>query len=59
MWMLNPRPPGYWETLAQDYHWHLGIIPRVTRVAGFEWGAGFYFYFMPPEDAARFLRDAT
>ncbi len=24
------------------YHWHLEIFPRLTRVAGFEWGSGFY-----------------
>ena len=40
------------------YHWHLEIIPRVTRVAGFEWGAGFYINPTPPEESAQFLRDA-
>jgi UDPglucose--hexose-1-phosphate uridylyltransferase len=40
------------------YHWHIEIIPRLTKVAGFEWGSGFYINPMPPEDAARFLRDA-
>lgn len=40
------------------YHWHLEIIPRVTKVAGFEWGAGFYINPTPPEEAAQFLRDA-
>ncbi|MBZ5612213.1 MAG: galactose-1-phosphate uridylyltransferase [Acidobacteriia bacterium] len=40
------------------YHWHLEIIPRLTRVAGFEWGAGFYINPTPPEEAAQFLRDA-
>ena len=24
------------------YHWHIEIIPKLTRVAGFEWGTGFY-----------------
>lgn len=40
------------------YHWHLEIIPRLTKVAGFEWGAGFYINPTPPEEAAQFLRDA-
>jgi UDPglucose--hexose-1-phosphate uridylyltransferase len=40
------------------YHWHIEIIPRLTRVAGFEWGSGFYINPMPPEDAAGFLREA-
>jgi UDPglucose--hexose-1-phosphate uridylyltransferase len=39
------------------YHWHIEIIPRLTRVAGFEWGSGFYINPMQPEEAARFLRD--
>ncbi len=40
------------------YHWHLEIMPKLTKVAGFEWGTGFYINPTPPEDAARFLRDA-
>jgi len=39
------------------YHWHIEIIPRLTRTAGFEWGTGFYINPVPPEDAAQFLRD--
>ncbi len=39
------------------YHWHIEIIPRLTRVAGFEWGTGFYINPVPPEQAASFLRD--
>lgn len=40
------------------YHWHLEVIPKLTKVAGFEWGTGFYLNPTPPEEAARFLRDA-
>ncbi len=39
------------------YHWHIEIIPRLTRVAGFEWGTGFYINAVPPEQAAAFLRE--
>jgi len=39
------------------YHWHLEIMPKLTEVAGFEWGSGFYINPTPPEEAARFLRD--
>lgn len=39
------------------YHWHVEIIPKLTRVAGFEWGTGFYINPTAPEDAARFLRE--
>jgi len=39
------------------YHWHIEIIPRLTSVAGFEWGTGFYINPVPPENAAEFLRN--
>jgi len=39
------------------FHWHLEIMPKLTRVAGFEIGSGFYINPTPPEDAAQFLRD--
>ena len=39
------------------YHWHFEIIPRLTRVAGFEWGSGFYINPTPPEHAAQHLRE--
>jgi UDPglucose--hexose-1-phosphate uridylyltransferase len=41
-----------------QYHWHIEIIPKLTRVAGFEWGTGFYINPTPPEESAQFLRDA-
>lgn len=49
--------PGYWQTLAQDYHWHIELAPRLSQIAGFEWGSGFFINPLSPEDAARFLRD--
>jgi UDPglucose--hexose-1-phosphate uridylyltransferase len=39
------------------YHWHIEIIPRLTKTAGFEWGSGFYINPVPPEEAATFLRE--
>lgn len=45
------------EPEFEHYHWHFEIFPRLTRVAGFEWGTGFYINPMPPEDAARYLRE--
>jgi len=39
------------------FHWHLEIIPKLTRVAGFEWGTGFFINPTPPEEAAKYLRD--
>ena len=40
------------------YHWHFEITPKLTMVAGFEWGSGFYINPVPPEEAAKFLREA-
>ncbi len=55
---LFPRR-GYWHTIHEDYHWHFEIMPRLTRVAGFEWGTGFYINPTSPEDAAKFLREVA
>lgn len=42
---------------TKEYHWHMEIIPKLTKVAGFEWGTGFYINPTAPEDAARFMRE--
>jgi len=41
------------------YHWHLEIMPKLTKVAGFEWGTGFYINPTPPEESTKFLREAA
>jgi UDPglucose--hexose-1-phosphate uridylyltransferase len=41
------------------YHWHIEIAPRLTRIAGFEWGTDFYINPTPPEESARYLREAS
>jgi UDPglucose--hexose-1-phosphate uridylyltransferase len=46
------------EGPLSHYHWHIELIPKLTRVAGFEWGTGFYINPTPPEEAAKFLREA-
>ena len=51
------RRRNYWDTLSFDFHWHVEILPRLTRVAGFEWGSGFYINPTAPEEAAAFLRE--
>ena len=45
------------EPFLPYYHWHMEIIPKLTKVAGFEWGSGFYINPTPPEESAKFLRD--
>ena len=41
------------------YHWHIEIMPKLTKVAGFEWGSGFYINPTAPEEAAKYLREIT
>lgn len=47
------------EAHGDYYHWHIELMPKLTRVAGFEWGSGFYINPTTPEEAAKFLREAT
>ncbi len=46
------------NSVDQYYHWHFEIMPKLAKVAGFEWGSGFYINPTPPEEAAEFLREA-
>ena len=46
-----------YRTIEQDYHWHMEVTPRLTQVAGFEKGTGFYICPIPPETTAKFLRE--
>jgi UDPglucose--hexose-1-phosphate uridylyltransferase len=55
---LRLGKPGYWSSLPYDYHWHIELIPRLAKIAGFEWGTGFYMNPTAPEEAAQFLREA-
>lgn len=55
--MLHTSPLG--DKINDHYHWHFEIFPRLTRVAGFEWGSGFYINPTAPEEAAQFLREAS
>ena len=46
------------EKIREEYHWHLEIMPKLTRTAGFEWGTGFYINPVLPGLAAKALRQA-
>jgi UDPglucose--hexose-1-phosphate uridylyltransferase len=41
------------------FHWHLEILPRVTRFSGLEWGSGMHRNPVSPEEAADTLRRAA
>jgi UDPglucose--hexose-1-phosphate uridylyltransferase len=56
-YFLHTQPfdmPAY-----DHYHWHIEIIPRLTKVAGFEWGTGCFINPYPPEAAAEHLRSIS
>jgi len=46
------------EPALAHFHWHIEIIPKLSKIAGFEWGSGFYINPTPPEEAAQFLKEA-
>jgi UDPglucose--hexose-1-phosphate uridylyltransferase len=55
--VLHSAPVG--NSDAAHYHWHLEILPRLTIVAGFEWGTGIIINPTSPESAANYLREAN
>ena len=55
-WNLSLHSAPLKTPTLDHFHWHLEISPRLTRVAGFEWGTGFFINPVPPEEAAKYLR---
>jgi UDPglucose--hexose-1-phosphate uridylyltransferase len=39
------------------YHWHVEVVPRLTQLAGYEWGTGSHINPIVPDDAALVLRE--
>ncbi len=60
----NPSYNFYIHTAPIDlaspehYHWHIEIIPKLTRSIGFEWGTGLHIVPTFPQVAAKHLREA-
>ena len=49
----------YWKTIADDYHWHLEILP-ITEVRSKSYSIKeVYFNALLPEQAAERLRQVT
>jgi len=44
------------EADVPHYHWYVAIIPRISRIAGFEMGSGIFTNPVSPETAAKRLR---
>ena len=45
------------DELKSYYLWHIQIIPRLTKVAGFELGSGMSINTVLPEETAKFMRE--
>jgi UDPglucose--hexose-1-phosphate uridylyltransferase len=54
---IRSGPTEY--TGARHFHWYVSVIPRLTRVAGFELGSGMFINTVLPEAAAEFLRKVS
>ncbi|MEM7166091.1 MAG: DUF4921 family protein [Planctomycetota bacterium] len=53
-YVVHSAPLG--ESTRSDYHWRMEVLPRVTRVAGYEQATGFYINPLSPERSAQELR---
>jgi UDPglucose--hexose-1-phosphate uridylyltransferase len=54
-YMIHSAP--YQEDPADYYHWHLQILPKLYKVAGFELGSGIYLNGTSPEENAKYLKE--
>jgi UDPglucose--hexose-1-phosphate uridylyltransferase len=54
-YIVHSMPFGEQEN--GHYHWHIEVMPKLTQVAGFEWGTGCYINPVAPEDSAASLRE--
>jgi len=55
---ISVRTPPREARGMRYYHWYVSIIPRVTRIAGFEIGSGMFINVALPEKSAEYLRKA-
>jgi UDPglucose--hexose-1-phosphate uridylyltransferase len=53
---LSVRTPPREANGMRYYHWYVSLIPRVTRIAGFEIGSGMFINTALPEQSAEYLR---
>lgn len=54
-YVIRSAPIGDEDT--RYLHWYMVIIPKITTPAGFEIGTGIYINVVPPEQAAKYLRE--
>jgi UDPglucose--hexose-1-phosphate uridylyltransferase len=56
-YMIHSAP--YQDDPADYYHWHLQILPKLYKIAGFELGSGIYLNSASPEENAKYLKEIT
>jgi UDPglucose--hexose-1-phosphate uridylyltransferase len=44
------------NNIQEFFHWHIEFMPVLARVAGFEWGTGFYINPISPEESIQVLK---
>jgi UDPglucose--hexose-1-phosphate uridylyltransferase len=54
---INTTPRG--DEAKKYFLWHVEVLPRLTKPAGFEMGTGMSINTVLPEDAAKFLREVN
>jgi len=53
-YVVRTAPLEYYG--VKYYHWYVSVIPRLTKMAGFELGSGMFINVALPEENAAFLR---
>jgi UDPglucose--hexose-1-phosphate uridylyltransferase len=49
---------NHWHTLGDDFHWHIEVLPVLSRPTAIDWGSGFHILTTSPEDAAKYIKEA-
>jgi UDPglucose--hexose-1-phosphate uridylyltransferase len=55
--IIHTTPLNGNNDLQGCYHWHVEVMPKLSKIAGFEWGSGFYINSTSPETASKYLRE--
>lgn len=56
---IEEAPPKKYRDCDAFFCWRMRIMPRLTKIAGFELASGYFINPTPPEVSAKLLRDAV
>ena len=57
-YVLHTLSPVLKDKYFYSSHWFLDIMPKMSKLAGYELGSGVYINSIKPEDATQHLRDS-